>query len=98
MVFLKVTATGFQLSIHTQPNASRTAIVGLHGEALKVAVHAPPVDGAANQEILDFLRSLFQVKKSQVAFVSGEKSRQKKIQIEGIPLDQAKSILQGFLK
>ena len=47
------------LNLHIQPNATRTEFVGLHGEAIKIRLHAPPVDGKANQELCRFLADTF---------------------------------------
>ena len=69
------------LNLHIQPNATRTEFVGLHGEALKIRLHAPPVDGKANQELCRFLAETFAVKRQSVVLLSGETSRAKRVRI-----------------
>jgi uncharacterized protein (TIGR00251 family) len=71
-----------RLRIYTQPKSSRDEIVGLHGDELKVAITAPPVDGKANTHIIKFLAKQFGVAKYQVKIVKGELSRHKVIEIE----------------
>ena len=69
------------LNLHIQPNAARTEFVGLHGDAIKVRLHAPPVDGKANQELCRFLADIFAVKRQSVILLSGETSRSKRVRI-----------------
>jgi hypothetical protein len=69
------------LNLHIQPNASRTEVAGLHGDALKIKVAAPPADHAANDKLLDFLRKSFKVAKHQVVLKHGEHARQKVVEI-----------------
>jgi len=70
------------LTLHVQPGAKRTEVAGVHGDALKVRLAAPPVDGKANAELLRFLADAFGVPLRQVALVRGETSRQKVVRIE----------------
>ncbi|WP_294086957.1 DUF167 family protein YggU [uncultured Actinobacillus sp.] len=70
---------GIRLRIFLQPKASRDQIVGLHDEELKIAISAPPVDGAANAHLLKFLSKLFKVPKSSIALEKGELQRHKQI-------------------
>ena len=76
--------------IHVQPGARRTEIAGRHGDAIKIRVAAPPVDGAANQELIRFLAGYFKVSKSAVEIVSGAGSRDKRVRIQGY--DQARAV------
>lgn len=70
---------GFLLRVHVQPRASRSEIVGLHGDALKVRLRAPPVDGAANEELVRFLSELLGVRHDDITLVSGAASRAKRL-------------------
>ena len=70
------------LTIHAQPGAKRTEVAGLHGDALKIRVAAPPVEGKANTELLRFLAEAFGVPRRAVTLVRGEASRQKLVRIE----------------
>ena len=70
-----------QLTLHVQPGASRTEVAGTHGDALKVRLTAPPVDGKANAELLRFLAEAFGVPRRNVTLVRGETSRAKVVRI-----------------
>ncbi len=67
------------LWVRVQPRAKRTAAVGVHGEALKIALRAPPVDGAANAALLKFLGKLCGVAPSKLTLVSGHGGRSKRV-------------------
>lgn len=69
------------LNLYIQPKASRDQIVGLHGEALKVAITAPPVDGKANAHLIKYLAKTCKVAKSDVHIIKGELGRHKQVQI-----------------
>ena len=71
------------LDIRVIPRASKTQIVGMHDGALKVRIAAPPVDGAANAELVKLLAKAFGVSKSSIEIISGETSKTKRIRISG---------------
>ena len=73
-----------RLSVRVQPRASQSAIVGIHGDALKIRVSAPPVDGAANAALIEFLADIFAVSRRSVRILAGESSRSKVVEIDGI--------------
>jgi uncharacterized protein (TIGR00251 family) len=73
-----------RFSVRVQPRASRNEVAGVHGDALKVRLTAPPVDGAANDELLKFLAHVFAVGRRDVRILAGETSRSKIVEIEGI--------------
>ena len=75
------------LHVHVQPGAGRTAVVGRHGNALKVRVAAPPQAGRANDASAALLAETFGVKPAQVELVGGGSSREKRFRISGIELD-----------
>ena len=77
-----------ELLVHVQPRARQTEVVGWHGEAIKVRISAPPVDGAANEELVRFLARQARVPKSAVRILSGVSSRRKRISVAGIDLSQ----------
>jgi uncharacterized protein (TIGR00251 family) len=70
------------LALHVQPGASHTEVAGLHGDALRIRLAAPPVDGKANAELLRFLADAFAVPRRQVSLLRGETSRQKVVRVE----------------
>ena len=71
------------LTLHIQPGAKKTEITGLHGEALKIRLAAPPVDGKANAALIAFLAKACGVSKSSVELVSGDTSRAKRVRVTG---------------
>ncbi len=75
------------IAIHAQPGAKRTEVQGMHGEALKVRVSAPPIDGRANAELQRFLAQAFEVPLRDVTQTGGETSRQKRFCIAGSRVD-----------
>jgi len=70
-----------QLTLHVQPGASRTEVAGTHGDALKMRLAAPPVEGKANAELLRFLAEVFGVPRRNVTLLRGELSRAKVVRI-----------------
>ncbi|MBK8227277.1 MAG: YggU family protein [Flavobacteriales bacterium] len=74
------------LTLHVQPGAKRTEVSGTHGDALKIRLAAPPVDGQANEALLSYLAAQFGVPKRQVEMVSGHTSRKKRVQLTGATL------------
>ena len=75
---------GCTLAIKATPNAPRTEITGWLGSALKVKVHAPPVEGRANEVLCDFLAERLDLPRRAVTVVRGDTSRQKIVRIEGL--------------
>ncbi len=87
------TAQGAQFALRVQPRASRNAVVGVMGDAIKLAITAPPVDGKANQAVIDYLSDLFRVPKSSIVIVSGETGRNKLIAIRGMSAERVSKAL-----
>jgi uncharacterized protein (TIGR00251 family) len=82
--WLRADGDGVVLTLHIQPGAKRTECAGLHGEALKIRLAAPPVDGKANEALVAFLAKALGVPKSRVELVSGEASRAKRVRVAGV--------------
>lgn len=72
---------GLVLRLYIQPKASRDSIIGLHGDELKVAITAPPIDGQANAHLVKYLAKQFRVAKNQVLIEKGELGRHKQVKI-----------------
>ena len=81
-------AEGVLVRIKVQPRASRTEVLGLHGDTVRVRLSAPPVDGQANDELIRFLAKLLRVRQSAVRLVSGEGSRSKTVAISRASLKE----------
>jgi len=71
------------LTLHVQPGAKRSELVGLHGDALKIRLAAPPVEGRANEALLKFIAGVFDVPLRQVELKQGTQSRHKVVAITG---------------
>lgn len=71
-----------RLRLYLQPKASRDEWVGLHGDEIKVAITAPPVDGKANAHLIKFLAKSFKVAKSAVVLEKGELTRHKTVLVQ----------------
>jgi uncharacterized protein (TIGR00251 family) len=78
-------ARRLSLTLHVQPNARRSAVAGLHGDALKVRIAAPAVDNKANAELIDFLSESLGIPKSAIRISRGATSRRKVVEITGGP-------------
>ena len=79
------------LDLKVIPNAPRDAFAGWLGDALKVKVHAPALDGRANAALLDFLAAELGLPRRAVSLVRGEKSRHKVVRLAGVTLAQVKA-------
>ena len=85
MVFKVVSSSaGLSFSVKVQPGASKGAIVGVEGDYLRIRLAAPPVDGKANEALIEILAQNLSVSKSQVQIQSGLSSRRKIIRVENL--------------
>ena len=83
------TATGVVISVRVIPRANRSAINGTRGDALLVRLKAPPVDGAANAELIRVIAAALDVPARHVSLAGGEHSRQKRVAVAGMTRDAA---------
>ncbi len=82
MLEIRTTREGtLRVAVHVQPRAARSAVVGVHGHALKVRLEAPPVEGAANRELCEVLAAWLGCADREVSVVSGTTSRQKVVEV-----------------
>jgi uncharacterized protein (TIGR00251 family) len=72
------------LSLHVQPGAKRCEIAGLHGEALKIRLAAPPVEGKANARLIEFLAERLDLACARLQLVAGHASRAKRVAVSGL--------------
>jgi uncharacterized protein len=77
------TKDGAMLTVHVQPKASTTECVGIHGDAIKIRVAAPPVDGATNGELIRFLARQLSVSPTSMHIQSGASGRRKRVLVKG---------------
>jgi uncharacterized protein len=84
---------GVVISVRVIPRAGRSEIAGVREGALLVRLNAPPVDGAANTELIEVLAEALDVSKRDISIASGMTSKQKRIKVSGIGVDRAASRL-----
>ncbi len=89
------TPAGCRLRLRVRPGARRDALVGAHGDALKIAVSAPPERGRANQAVLELLARRLDLPASRLRLVSGERSPDKALVVEGMCAAEARRRLAG---
>ncbi len=85
-----------EIRVHAQPGARRTEVQGIHGGAIKIRLQARPVEGAANDALVEFLAASLQVPRSRCVLVSGHASRQKRVRIEAPDRALAEAILRAW--
>ena len=85
---------GVTLRIRVVPRASRSEIVGIVDDVLKIRIAAPPVDGAANDEVIKLLSKAFDISRSSVEIIGGEASRSKRIRLNGLTSAAAQAVLE----
>lgn len=91
--FLQPSTDGVLLRVYVQPRASREGIAGYHGDALKIRLKAPPVEGEANAACIRFLASLFGLPRTNLSIKTGHKSRLKLIEMEGVSVEEIRKVI-----
>ena len=85
--WLSTNGDGFCVKVHLQPGARRSQVVGLHGDRLKVAVQAPPIEGRANAAVIKLIAERLGCRQSAVQIAAGASSRDKLLQVDNETLD-----------
>jgi uncharacterized protein (TIGR00251 family) len=93
MLDIATTNSGFILSIRTHPGSSKNRIIGEYGGRLKLAVTAAPEKGKANKAVIELLAETLRIHESSIHIISGESSRDKRLLIKGLILEDLKSLL-----
>jgi uncharacterized protein (TIGR00251 family) len=93
MIPIRDTSAGAAFAVKVQPRARKNSITGAVGDALKLALTAPPVDGRANEACIEFFANLLDVPRSSVTIASGETSRNKVIRVAGLSADEVRQRL-----
>jgi hypothetical protein len=93
---LKASEDGISVRVRVKPRASKTRIVGARDGELEVSVAAPPVDGAANEELCRFLAQTLKVGRSSVTIKSGVTGRHKLVSIRGVTAEQIAKLASVF--
>jgi uncharacterized protein (TIGR00251 family) len=87
MIPINEDSAGVSFAVKVQPRAKRNAIIGELGDALKISLTAPPVEGRANDACIEFFANLLEVPRSSVSIASGESGRRKVIRVAGLTAD-----------
>ena len=88
---------GAAFAVRVVPRASKNEISGRHGDAVKIRITAPPVEGAANQALIDFLADVLGVRKSRIEILSGHASRDKIVCVVGLTPEEVEARLGDYL-
>ena len=87
------TPRGVRIVLHVQPRARTTAVTGRSGEALRIRVQAPPVDGAANAAVIRFLSDVLGVPRHRIHLTGGAGARRKTVEVDGLSPAEAEALL-----
>ena len=90
---IETTPTGVIIRVYVAPRSSANKVIGVHNGEIKVALTAPPVEGAANRALIVFMAKALDVPRSSVTLQSGETSRHKVLRVEGIDADATLRLL-----
>jgi uncharacterized protein (TIGR00251 family) len=90
---IRETAVGVSFVVKVQPRAKKNALIGEVGDALKLALTAPPIEGRANGACIEFFTNLLDVSRSSVTIASGETSRRKVIRVAGVSVHEVQKRL-----
>jgi uncharacterized protein (TIGR00251 family) len=94
--WFRVAADGrITLTLHIQPGAKKTEFAGRHGDALKIRLAAPPVDGKANEALVKFIATTLHLPKSSIMLKSGQTSRHKVLEITGATAESVAQLTQA---
>ncbi len=93
MTWITAVSDGMVLSLHCQPGAKVSRVVGLHDERLKLQLNAPPLENRANEALVAWLATRLGLPRKQIEILSGQTSRQKRVLVRGASLDQIQRLL-----
>ena len=96
MLWIQETDDGVVFKARVQPRGSRNEIAGLQGDALKIKLTAPPVEGAANKMCIQFLAKCLNVRKSDVEIIRGQSSRTKKVLVKSVTRKKVESLVKFY--
>ena len=94
MILVRDTPVGVTFPIKVHPRAKKNAITGVVGDALKVALTAPPVEGRANEACIEFFAKLLNVPRSSITIAAGQNSRNKVIRVAGLSAEEVRRRLE----
>ena len=91
--YIRTSKNGFYLEVIVAPKASRNSILGEYKERIKIALTAPPLDGKANEALIEFLSKLLKTPKRDISITKGLTSKQKTLFIEGVSLEEFRKVI-----
>ncbi len=86
-------ADSFIIALHCQPGAKKTEVQGEHDGRLKLRLAAPPVEGKANEALIQWLSKTLEIRRTNIELLAGDLSRLKRVRVQGITAEQLKTIL-----
>ncbi|HEY5760261.1 MAG TPA: DUF167 domain-containing protein [Steroidobacter sp.] len=86
-------ADSSRINVYVQPRASKTVVAGMHDGCVKIRLAAPPVDGAANAALVEFVAERLGIAKSRVRITAGMTSRRKTVEVDGVTAEQVAGAL-----
>jgi len=90
LIAIREAGGGVTFAVKVHPRAKKNAVTGELGDALKLSLTSPPVEGRANEACVEFLAKLLKVPRSSVTIASGQSSRQKVIRVAGLSAEEVK--------
>ena len=96
MIKLTVTDDSITFAVRVQPRAAKSGVVGELDGALKIRLAAPPVDGAANEELIRLLAKIFDAPRQRIAILSGQTSKNKTVRVRGISVVEVERVLNHY--
>ena len=93
MAWLVATRDGVVLSLHCQPGAKASRVVGLHDDRLKLQLQAPPLENRANEALVAWLADQLSLPRKQIEILTGHTNRQKRVLVRGTTLEQVERLL-----
>jgi uncharacterized protein (TIGR00251 family) len=93
MSFYKVIKDRINLSVYVVPRSSKTEVIGLYGDFLKIKLKSPPVDNEANEELIRYISEKLKISKSNIRIVSGQTQKKKILSLFGGTIDKIKTLL-----
>jgi uncharacterized protein (TIGR00251 family) len=97
MVPIRESAGAVTFAVRVHPRAKKSAVTGAHGEALKLSLTAPPVEGRANQAAVEYFAEVLRLPRSSITIAAGQTSRNKVVRITGVTADALRKRLQEVL-
>lgn len=90
---IESTKGGVRLHLFIQPKASKNEVVGPHNGEIKIKITAPPIDGRANEGLIEFMSDLFDIPKRDVLLIKGDTGRHKVVELSGLSEETVRGIL-----